>query len=522
MTDDVNDLGEITTLPALTARAACRWGGRDALIFDETGVRISFAELERASNAVASRLLREGIGAGDRVAVMLRNHPAFPLTWLALSKIGAAMVPLNVNYRLVDARHVLEHSDPVAVIAAPEFEPLLSEAAEGKAPRFFTTDSGARDLMDSSAPPLSLPAVGPHTLVNIQYMSGTTGHPKGCMLPQGYWIFLARQILHDIVALDETDIMLTAQPFYYMDPQWNLATALMTGATLVVLDGFHPATFWSKVREHNVTFFYCVGAMPTLMLKMPSTADDADHRVRRIMSSAIPPKLHGALERRWGVPWVEAFGMTESGGGLCVPAHEHDLLVGSGSIGRPMFGRDADVVDEHDGFAGPGQVGELVLRGPWMMQGYFRDPAATADGLRNGWLHTGDLVRRDEDGRFHYVARKKDVIRRSGENIAAAEVEDVIQSHPSVYAAACLAEPDDLRGEEVKAIVVQAEDADGVSPSELIEHCRRQLAAFKVPRYWLIRKEDLPRTPSERVAKNELVGQLASGRDRVFDRNGNA
>lgn len=512
-----------TTLPQLTAFAASKWGDRTAWLFDETGERLSFAEIESDSASIAARLQAEGVAPGDRVGVMLRNCPAFPLVWLAICRLGAAMVPLNVNYKVADAGYILGHATPKVVVSAPEFVDVISAASDGmdQRPSVLRADLRALDLRDRGRAQADL---DPHVLANVQYTSGTTGHPKGCMLSHGYWLALAERMRREMIDLDEADVMMTAQPFYYMDPQWNVVVALLTGARLVVLDGFHPSSFWSKVRAHGVTFFYCLGAMPTLLLKMPPHPDDRAHRVRKVLCSAIPPSQHQTLQDRWGVPWQEAFGMTETGGDLAVFDSERDQLVGSGSIGRPLAGREARVVDDAGMDVSPGTTGELLLRGDWMMQGYFRDAQATQRMFRDGWFHTGDIVQQDEQGRFYYVSRKKEMIRRGGENISAAEVEDVIQSHPDVASAACLPEPDDIRGEEVKAIIILKDDASigKADPQPLIAHCEARLARFKVPRFWSFRVDDFPRTPSERVEKHKLATQLAENDGPIFDRSSNA
>lgn len=468
----------MTTLATILQRAATTWPDRVAWTFvgpDGTVVEHTFGEVAARTAALAGVLAGQGVRAGDRVAVLLRNVAAFPLTWLALARIGAAMVPINVNYRSHDAGHLVRDSGARLLVTAREFAGLAAEL--GVATLFV------EELPAAGAAP-ELDAAGPDDLVNIQYTSGTTGLPKGCLLPNRYWTALAAGMVDGFPALGTDDVMLTAQPFHYIDPQWNVVAALLAGARLVVLDRFHPATFWERVREHRVTYFYCLGLMPTLLLRMPAGPLDRAHDVRVIQSSAIPPALHAELEQRWGVSWFEAFGMTETGADLRVDPRDHDRTVGTGCIGRPLPHREVRVVD-----------GQLHLRGTGMMTGYLGQPSP----FDNGWFATGDLVRRDADGLVFYVGRLKDMIRRSGENIAAAEVEEVLQQHPAVRLAAVVAVPDALRGEEVKAYVV----ASGVAPAELAAFCAERLAYFKVPRYWEFRTE-LPLTASERVAKGDL------------------
>ena len=459
-------------LVAAVRRAGELWPERVAWTFDP-GVRLTFGDVDRLTAGYAQALRLKGIGAGDRVAVWLRNQPEFPLVWLALARLGAAMVPVNVKYRSVDAEHLLRDSAAVAVVTTEEFRPLAESLA---VPVLLVDDLAPVDGFEQGP-------VDPGAAVNIQYTSGTTGSPKGCVLSHRYWTTLGDSMVEEFPRLVADDVMLTAQPFHYIDPQWNVVAALLSGAELVVLDGFHPSSFWDKVREHGVTYFYCLGAMPTLLLRMPESPLDRSHRVRAVQCSAIPPSLHAVLEDRWGVGWYEAFGMTETGADIRVGAEEHDELVGSGCLGRPAAHREVKVVD-----------GELLLRGPGMMDGYLGLPSV----LRDGWFPTGDLARIDDRGRVYHLGRIKDMIRRSGENIAAHEVEEVLLSHPAVTLVAVVGVPDEIRGEEVKAFVV-----GDVSAEELAEYCAERLASFKVPRYWEFR-DDLPRTPSERVAKQLL------------------
>ncbi|MFJ9781187.1 ATP-dependent acyl-CoA ligase [Amycolatopsis sp. NPDC101161] len=485
-------LAEIGTLAQLVTRAAALWPDRTAWVFDHLDRTFTFADVDRESARIAAALAERGIGPGDRVAVMLRNQPEFPLTWLALAKIGAQLVPVNTNYQEFDGAHVLRHSGAKLAVAAPEFTDLLG--------RIGLTDVITPDELRTDAEPPDFTPV-PELPVNIQYTSGTTGAPKGCVLPNRYWTTLAVSLATDFPAVGEDDVVLTAQPFHYIDPQWNVALGLAAGATLVVLDRFHPSTFWAKVREHGVTWFYCLGLMPTLLLRQEPSEADRDHRVRAICASAIPHELHAELEARWGVPWYEAFGMTETGGDIRMTAADHDETVGTGCIGRPSRDREAMIAGT-DGKPLPrGETGELLLRGIGLMHGYHDDPAATAKAFENGWFHTGDLARMDDAGRVYYVGRTKDMIRRSGENVSADEVERALLLHPSVKLAAVVAVPDELRGEEIKAYVVC--DGERPEPAALVAFCSEKLAYFKVPRFWAF-ADELPMTPSERVAKGEL------------------
>jgi carnitine-CoA ligase len=493
---------EPATLPEAVRRAARLWPDRVAWVFDlrdgpEASATLTFAEIESGTDRIARHLRGRGIRPGDRVAVLLHNRPEAALTWLALARLGATSVPLNTRLRHDDAGWILAKSRAVALITTPAL-------AEGIGPVRIPTI----DVADFASVPTDqspLPDVhDPDDIVNVQFTSGTTGHPKGCLLSHRYWLHLATSLVDGFPRLTPDDRMLTAQAMSYMDPQWNLAASLVSGASLVVLDGFHPSTFWERVREHDVTYFYCLAAMPVLMLTTPAQSGDREHRVRVVQCSAIPPARHAELEERWGVPWFEVFGMTETGGDIHVTDVEHDALVGSGAIGVAKPDREARIIDADGADVPVGAIGELVLRGPGMMSGYDDEPEATAQVFRGGWLHTGDLARQDDTGIITLVGRLKEVVRRSGENVAAREVEDALLSHPAVRMAAVVGVPDDIRGEEVKAYLVLTDDRDAEhAAAELGAYCAGRIAGFKVPRYWEVR-DDLPRTPSERVAKPEL------------------
>ena len=336
------------------------------------------------------------------------------------------------------------------------------------------------------------------------------------MLTQGYWTQLGR-IAAETLALGDGDVVLTAQAFSYMDPQWSLAMCLYAGVPLVVLPRFSASTFWASVIEHRVTTFYVVGAMATMLLRQPPHDNDRAHEVRLVVSSGIPPALHADLEARWGVPWREAFGMTETGVDLVVPVDDMGS-VGTGDLGVPVASKRVRVVTPTGEEAGHGEAGELIVAGQPMMLGYWNRPDETADTIRDGWLHTGDLAAYGGDGRLRIVGRLKDMVRRGGENVSATEVENAMLSHPDVAGAAVIAVPDDVRGEEVAAVVTLRSGVAGdeQAADAVRDAVRERLAAFKVPRYVAF-VDELPRTTSEKVAKAALVADWPRLRSRAYD-----
>lgn len=499
-------------------------GDRDLLRFGEQ--RMTFAEVDARTSQLACVLVNAGVAPGDRVAVMLPNGLEFPIAWLAIMKARAVMVPINIQYRAHDLAYTLNDSGAKLLFTTRELVPMVREI-DARCPELVwvqvvqagdavsPTESPFAAHLHSQPADVDLTEVSPDDLVNIQYTSGTTGEPKGCMLTNEYWVLLSERAAH-FSRMTSDEVALTAQPFSYMDPQWNVGMCLVAGCPLVILPRFSASTFWQSVKDSGATFFYVLGTMPVFLLKQPtSPAVERGHRVRFVSCSGIVPQLHREFEDRWGVPWREAFGMTETGVDLTVPL-EDTSCVGSGAVGGPVDGKEACVVDTEGRALGDQKIGELCVRGSGMMRGYWNKPAATAERIRDGWLHTGDLAYRDTRGYYHLVGRLKDMIRRGGENISAAEVEGVLAQHPAVRAAAVVPVPDELRGEEVKAYIQLQPDHEHVEPMLIIDFTRRHLAAFKVPRYVEF-VDDFPRTPSERVAKHVLVAAKPDLRTGSFD-----
>lgn len=511
----------MNTLVSILRRAATLWPDGRALKFDATGETITFAEFDRRTDMVAAGLITAGILAGDRVAVCSANVALFPLAWFGAMKAGAVMVPLNIGYRTEDARHVFELTEPRAVFCDEKRMALLSELLPGvPSAQILITDTtdrpaGWHELEEfarrSGSGAVSMATPASSDITNIQFTSGTGGMPKGCMLSHEYWIELARSVDTNVMSLSPGDTMVTAQAFSYLDPQWAFVLTLMTGAQLVALERFRPAELWEKIALYEARFFYCLAAMPLMLLSQPAAPVEREHRLKVVMCSAIPGDRHRELEKRFNVPWLEAYGATETGSDLGVSWEDHDRSVGTATIGRPLPHREAIIVDEAFSRLEDGEVGELLVHGKAMMTGYWRNPEATAAVFHDGWYRTGDFARKDSDGFFYLEGRLKDMIRRGGENIAASEVEAVLQQHPAVLLAACIAVPDPIRNEEVKVFVVRSEK---VALEELVSHLESRLARFKIPRYWSF-VEDLPMTPSERVAKPQLSREVGPG---VWDR----
>jgi carnitine-CoA ligase len=504
-------------------RDACRKDPNlPALIFED-GVSVSrarlWAEIESFAGYLSAR-----IAPGDRVAVMMPNRTEFMVTWLAVAACRGILVALNPAARSHDAGHILRDSAArVAVVDGAHAElfaelrpacPDLAEiivAADGEPGGLSAyTGAGLRGLP-------ARPDEARGDLTNIFYTSGTTGPPKGCAVGHDYWIRFA-ELMAGMYRFTAVDRMICCLQFFYNDPPWMLLLALASGTSMVTMRRFSVSRYWRVVRDLDVTVLFGIASTASLLLKAPADADDRNHKVRLSIQVGIPAPLHQELTDRWGVPWVEAYGLTETGVIVSMPVEQAGEMIGSGSIGLPCPGADVRIVDSDGAEAADGRSGEIVVRAPGLMRGYLNKPSETAETFRGGWLHTGDLGRRDAEGFLYFAGRIKDVIRRAGENIAAAEVENVIRSHPGVLEVAAVPVADDLFGEEVKVHVLLTEGhgPESVPPADLIAFSADRLARYKVPRYIEYRTEEFDRTPSMRVKKENL--DRSADRGRVWDR----
>jgi crotonobetaine/carnitine-CoA ligase len=514
------------TVIQLVDQACRRWPGAPAMIFED-GLVVSYAQLLAASERFAG-YLAEQIKPGEAVAVILRNRAEFMIAWLAVVANQAILVSVNPDDKILDAGHILRDSASVLVILTDEHESLVQELrSELTALRQVITVRGSEpDGLAGYAgrAPLRLAQArsARADITNIYYTSGTTGLPKGCMVDHEWWLRTVDVLLRRIPQ-SPSDRVLCCLQFFYADPGHLLLECLATGGALVVMRRFSVSRFWEVVRAHRVTLILSFASIPLFLLKARPDPRDRDNQVRVARHVAMPPDLHRQVVERWGFPWIEGYGITEGNVVTSMPLEYAEEMTGSGSIGIPLPEVDVRLVDGDGADVPTGATGEFLVRGPGLFRGYLGRPEATAAALPGGWLRTGDLGRADERGFLYFMGRKKDVIRRSGQNLTAAEVEDALRAHPMIIDAAVIGVPDRERGEEVKAYVLLA---GGKTESDLpgeaiVAFCASRLAWYKVPRYVEYRATDFPRTPSMRVRKELLKAErkdLAGGswdRDRT-------
>jgi carnitine-CoA ligase len=482
---------------------------RPAIILED-GLVITRLDLLERSQRFAGHL-RGRVNPGDRVAVMLDNRVEFMIALFAIVANRGMLVSIAPTAQQHDAGHILADSTPnIAICGAPQ-KPLL-EALQASHPtlrELIVVDgeepAGLAAFEDPRPLDFAKVECKRDDVITVYYTSGTTGAPKGCMLHHGWWLRVIDVDLR-LFRRGWQDRQLCCLPFYYADPAIQLITSLASRGTLVAMRRFSVSRFWDVVAKYDATEILSIASVPALLLKGAPGPNDRDHRIRLAIHAGLPKELHAQLIERYGFHWLDQYGSTEGGIMSRMPVHLAEAMVGKGSLGVEPPGLTVRLVDDEDHDVPAGTPGEALIGGPDLYLGYLGRPEVTAEANRGGWYHSGDVIRRDDRGLMYFVGRKKDMIRRSGENISAAEIEAVLRAHPKVLEVAAIPVPDDLRGEEVKVFILpnRGESITSIPPEELVEYCRKNLAAYKIPRYFEYRTEDFERTPSMRVQKQSL------------------
>jgi len=490
--------------------------GRD---YHPDGAELSYAQVKRGAEALRERYAAAGYGHGHRVALLCGQRPEFWLHFLALNALGCGLVPVNPDYRHDELLYQLESSGVDLAVAIDSLRADLERAAaeRSKPLPVVSFERFPDDLpRPGAAPKPGAPDGGSEAA--LLYTSGTTGRPKACVQTNFYFLNSGRHYLGigGLAAIGESDRLIIPLPLFHINAFVVSAMAMMlSGGCLILPDRFHPRRWWRDAAATRATILHYLGVMPPLLAGQPPSPDDRAHRVRFGLGGGVEPALHRAFEERFGVPLVEAWAMTETGR-LLADSFE-PRRIGTRAFGRPTGGLQARVVDERDRDVPVGAAGQLLVRaeGPdprrGFFAGYLNDEAATEEAWRGGWFHTGDMARQDEGGMLYFVDRMKNIIRRSGENVAAAEVEACLQAHPDVAQAAVLAAPDELREEEVMACVVPKPGAarDAAQAERLFDWCFERLAYYKAPG-WLLFLDALPTTGTQKVQKQKI---FAAGED---------
>jgi carnitine-CoA ligase len=484
-------------------------------VFD--GSVVSFGELQQRVNRLATGFAALGIRSGDRVAVMLANHPDHLVVFLALVRLGATQIPVNVHLRGLGLEYVLAHSEARVVVAdecyAPLLVALLPKSSIGLSvwrgtPTPAVGPARSISLLDvaaagTSAAPPSTPDAD--RIVSITYTSGTTGPPKGVMLGEKPYL-MAGHVAGQLAAVRPGDVMLTWEPLYHIGGSQVIVTCLQHGVLMALLERFSASSFWDEARRYRATQMHYLGGVLGLLLKQPPRPDDREHAVRIAWGGGAPAHLWEPFERRFGARIHECYGMTEAASFTTI-----NLEGRVGSIGRPVPHFEVKILTENGRPAATHETGQIVVRERepgLLMKGYFKDPERTAETLRDGWLYTGDFGATDADGFLYFAGRRRDRLRRRGENVSAWEIEQVVSMHADVEACAAIGVSSDVGDEDIK-VFVKPVGGKRIEPLDLIRWCEQHLAYFQIPRYIEL-VDAFPLTPTERIRKDQLSPSITS------------
>ena len=490
------------TIPELVVAAADR--DPDGIWLRTDDGHLTFADAAGQIGRLVQRLSEAGVRRGDFVVVTARTTPPYLLCWLALSTLGAVTLPTDPKSTAGEFAGLVGQVRPTWLITDAELSPLAERSEPLQTLDINTLLGDWRDAGPNARPELSVD-VTPDDLAVLIPTSGTTGRSKLVMQTHRAYA-MAGEGFPFWMELTEADRLMTTLPLFHINaPAYSVMGSLACGAGLVLVPRFSGSGFLDSARRHGATEFNAIGAMLEILMRQPERPDDAETDLRLCYTGPSPTReWQEAFERRFGLRVVCGYAMSESPYGLIWRHGTRPF----GTLGSPRQHptkgtvNEARVVDDDGRELEAGQTGEMLLRNPVVTPGYWEMPEETASALVDGWLHTGDLVTVNADGTYTFVARKKEVLRRRGQNLSPAEVEDAIATHPDVLEVAVVGVPSDLTEEEVKAFVVP-EPGRTLDLAVLQTWTGERLSAFKVPRFWQA-VDALPRTPTSRLAKHRL------------------
>ncbi len=486
------------------------------LLSEADGRSWTYSEFDTTVRRMANMLTSKGVGKGDVVSLLLQNSAEYIIAYFACFRAGAIAGPINSLLKPAEINWAITNSEATLVLA----ESGLAHAAFRNCPPNFpeifildNADHAATDF-DGDSP---LADISPCDEAILIHTSGTTGKPKGCLLTHGNLLANSRQIT-EWLGFEKDDRLLTIMPLFHMNAVTvTTMTALYCGGSTVISKKFSASRFWNVISSYEITSFGSVAAMLSMLLKMNQgprindvnangsggldlNSQPSSLKFAMCGSAPVPAEVLRNFEDTFGCLVVEGYGLSES---TCRSTfNPPNTSRRPGSCGMPI-GNEMNVFDENDNEVAAGELGEIVLRGPNIFKGYFKDSAATQLAFTSGWFHTGDIGYRDIDGYYYIADRKSDMIIRGGENIYPREIDDLLYAHAAVAAAAVIGVPDDIYGDEVVAFVI-LKDGAAATESDLIEHCRQYLADYKCPKlvYFI---SDIPKGPTGKLLKRELA-----------------
>ncbi|WP_204114401.1 AMP-binding protein [Shimia biformata] len=510
---------------------AARWGQADFLVapadagrdYHPDGFRLTYADALAEIRRLAGHFAAAGLGHGHRVAVLLGNRPEMVLVKQALNRIGAGWVPVNPDYRPAETAYLLQDSRPVLILTCAAMQDAMQAG--------LATSGLDIPLVTLEEIPAALPAALPHVAsapragqpvtgeseASLIYTSGTTGRPKGCILSHDYEISLGEWYasVGGLLQLKPRETRIYCPlPLFHVNAGILLTFGVIASGTCqIAAERFRASTWWAEIAQTRANAAHYLGIIIPALMNAPAAPTDRDNGLDWAVGAGVEPTLHRAFETRFGCPLIEVWGMTE----MCrILADAHaPRQIDTRAMGRPVPGLEVRVVDEHDKEVPRGTPGEMVLRHSaetprkWFFSGYLNLPEETEKSWAGGWFHTGDTVVMDDSDMVFFLDRKKNIIRRSGENIAAAEIEAVLQEHEAVERVAVISVPDAMRDEEVMACVQTTGTGSETLARVLFDWCFERLSYYKAPG-WVRFVDEVPVTGTQKVQKHSL---FADGED---------
>lgn len=533
---DSYDFAGLRTVADAFERTAARSPGHDCICiparagrdYAPEGLTWSYEEVRQRTARLREVYRQAGYGHGHRVAILLENRPSFIIHWLALNALGISTVPINPDSTVAEATSLVGRSGAVLAVALPERAGLLQTAAAQLERRpAVVGEEWPSSLPEAPVPPL---ATSPTQLseVALLFTSGTSGVSKGAMLTNEGFLFNAERYIMagGLMKLEYgVERMYNPLPLFYANAfaHSNIVMIMLAGC-MIIPERFSASHWWPDVAATGATCLHHLGIIPPVLLGREPVPEERMHRVRFGLGGGIDPRQQVEWERRFGFPLIEVYGMTELG--ICSFASHEPRRIGEHLVGRPLAGTEFRIVHGEDKPVPVGEPGQVIVRRTGedprrgFLRGYLDGPDLTEEVWRGGWFHTGDVLRQDEHGDYYYVDRIKNMIRRSGQNIPAAEVENGLRGHPAVAEVACLPVPDELRQEEVMACIVAPPgvETSARTAHDLMDWALERVAYFKAPG-WIVFLDDIPTTVSQKLQKDRIFekGEDPRLRPRCFD-----
>ncbi|WP_143833706.1 AMP-binding protein [Oceanobacillus senegalensis] len=505
----------LETFPAIVEYRAKQKPQERFIQFEQES--LTYKQWNDNGNKVANLAKNLGLAKGDTCAVMLPNGPAFLNTWLGLAKLGVVEVPINTAFKGDLLSYILNKAECRAIVLSAEWAERISEVEEelDYLEHIIVVGSSLKNKKNSGnvtwhffesllnkadSSPIEEDIQPDHPSV-ILFTSGTTGPSKGVVLSHRANFSVAKTAC-GLMNYEEDDRLFTVFPLFHVNARYTtVLVALLVNCDVVMHNRFSASRFWDICRRENITAFNFMGSMLTILMKQPERSDDADNPVKKAYGAPTPIEIYEDFQQRFGMEISEVYGSTELG---TVAANAAETFR-KGACGQIVPIYDCEIHDDEGKPCPVGKSGEIVVRPKKpgiMFTEYYGNPVATVNSWKDLWFHTGDTGRMDDDGYLYFIDRKKDVIRRKGENISSYEVERVINDHPKIYESAVIGVPSELSEEEVLAVIVLRE-RESLKYEELLDFCQKRMAYFAVPRY--IRYVDtFPRNTSQRIEKYKL------------------